>query len=80
MQSSSNTDERASPACMRESPDGTVTTHSFPNSFSKWARTAGLMKKQYLLVVIVKKSFWGSGERGRYERQLLLRLKSHVDP
>lgn len=71
---------RASPTCMQESPDGTVATHSFPNSFSKWKRTAGLMRKQYLLVVIVNKSFWGSGERGRYEKQLLLHLKIHIDP
>lgn len=68
MQSSSNSDEQASPACMRESPDGTVTTHSFPNSFSKGARTAALMKKQFLLVAIENKSFWGNGERGRYEK------------
>lgn len=59
MQNSNNAagapDERASPTCTGESPDGTVTTQSSPNSFSNWARIAGLMKKQYLLVVIMSK-------------------------
>lgn len=72
---------RVAPICVGESPGGTV-THSFPNSFSKWARTTRLMKKHCFLV-LVDQQFVSGGEKGTCDSRLLpllyLELKTQAD-